>query len=325
MVNEWIPIHPILKTRKLYEVNKEGKCRNINTKIEKKNTIEPDGRIRWNFHLLTGKIVKIYASVALAYSFNLPKRPDQIEVDHINNDPTDNRICNLRWTTKKENMNNARVGLIKRKTPVEQYDLNGNYMKTWDKIIDAAKEYGIKPTNISAVCCGITKTSGGFKWKYVVEPDLEGEVWKVHDKNYKVSNKGRVKNVRNIILRQELTNGYPSLRLRKKHWLVHTMVCTLFIGPRPSPTHTVDHIDRNRLNNNAENLRWASKKEQNENRVSGKPVNKICLTTGKILATFKSLSEAGRKMNSNQSRIGEVCRGMKKSFKGFSWKFVVDC
>lgn len=325
MVNEWVPIHPDLGTRDIYEINGKGKCRNKNTKIEKKNTLEPGGRIRWNFHLLNGKIRKIYASVVIAYSFNLPKRPDQIEVDHINRDPADNRICNLRWTTKKENMNNARVGTIKRRSPVEQYDLDGNYIKSWDKIRDAAKEYGMKPTNISAVCSGIAKTCGGFKWKYVVEPDLEGEIWMVHDKFYQVSNKGRVKNEKNCILRQELVNGHYSLRLRKKHWRVSIMVCTLFIGPKPSPTHTVDHIDRNPLNNNAENLRWATKKEQNENRIVSRSVNKICLATGKILATYSTQTSAGRELTIHPSCIGAVCRGVKKSYRGFGWKFVEDC
>ena len=39
---------------------------------------------------------------------------------------------------------------------------------------------------------------------------------------------------------------------------VHRIVCSAFHGPSPSKTHVVDHVDTNRANNRAENLRWLS-------------------------------------------------------------------
>ena len=52
-------------------------------------------------------------------------------------------------------------------------------------------------------------------------------------------------------------NGYKSLR-------VHRIVAENFLE-NPENKPTVDHIDRNRKNNNVENLRWATKTEQNIN------------------------------------------------------------
>ena len=43
--------------------------------------------------------------------------------------------------------------------------------------------------------------------------------------------------------------------------VVHRIVATAFHGPGPSPEHVVDHIDTNRLNNRAENLRWVTRLE----------------------------------------------------------------
>lgn len=48
--------------------------------------------------------------------------------------------------------------------------------------------------------------------------------------------------------------------------LVHIAVCIIFNGMRHSVEHTVDHIDRNKSNNDASNLRWANAREQLQNR-----------------------------------------------------------
>src|SRR5689334_19621872 len=42
---------------------------------------------------------------------------------------------------------------------------------------------------------------------------------------------------------------------------VHRAVCEAFHGPAPSPQHVVLHIDENGLNNLPENLRWGTRKE----------------------------------------------------------------
>ena len=53
-------------------------------------------------------------------------------------------------------------------------------------------------------------------------------------------------------------NGY------KERWLVHRLVATYFV-PNPDNLPYVDHIDGNKLNGFASNLRWVSAKENANN------------------------------------------------------------
>lgn len=46
--------------------------------------------------------------------------------------------------------------------PVNQYTLEGEYIKTWENATDAARELGISKCHISSCCHGKRKTAGGF-------------------------------------------------------------------------------------------------------------------------------------------------------------------
>jgi group I intron endonuclease len=56
----------------------------------------------------------------------------------------------------------------KPKTPILQYNLNGEFIREWDYIKEAAKHYNLNSANIVANCKGRYKSAGGFIWKYKI-------------------------------------------------------------------------------------------------------------------------------------------------------------
>lgn len=59
-----------------------------------------------------------------------------------------------------------------RMRPVKMFSLDGNFIKEFDSIKNAAEQMNIHKVAISNCCRGMTKTSGGYIWKYSDSCDL---------------------------------------------------------------------------------------------------------------------------------------------------------
>jgi hypothetical protein len=72
----------------------------------------------------------------------------------------------------QEHKTNIKLGLTgkttKKHRSVNQYDLEGNFIKTWNKIKEASSslERSWDKVSITQCCKGKQKTAFGFKWKY---------------------------------------------------------------------------------------------------------------------------------------------------------------
>ncbi|NCD07360.1 MAG: endonuclease [Spirochaetia bacterium] len=124
--------------------------------------------------LLNNKIVKrilIHRLVAEAF---IPNPKNKRDINHINGIKSDNRVENLEWNTRSENVKHAyNIGLNpklygknnKHSKIVLQYSLENIFIKKYYSITEAGKENNICRTDISSVCSGRLKTAGGYKWK----------------------------------------------------------------------------------------------------------------------------------------------------------------
>lgn len=106
---------------------------------------------------------------------------------------------------------------------------------------------------------------------------LEFEEWRTTQwPHYLVSSFGRVRSLpraksKGKILVPLLVGGYRMVRLcesgKIKQEKIATLVCDAFHGKKPSSTHEVAHGDGNPINDHKRNLRWATRKENGEDKV----------------------------------------------------------
>ncbi len=122
--------------------------------------------------------------------------------------------------------------------------------------------------------------------------------------NYEVSNLGNIRNKKTgRILRQYLNSTkYPHIDLSyDKHLKVHQLVASAFI-PNPENKAFIDHIDRNKTNNNISNLRWATHQENMRNRISYSKTSKY---QGVTFDKSKNRFTARIMINRKSVRIGQ--------------------
>ena len=98
------------------------------------------------------------------------------QINHKDENKENNYYKNLEWCNNKYNVNygkrneKARKSIIKIKgRKVNQYDLQGNFIKQYSSINGASRQFNRKGNNIRACCKGNQKTAYGYKWKYADE------------------------------------------------------------------------------------------------------------------------------------------------------------
>ena len=109
-------------------------------------------------------------------------------INHKDNNPLNNNVDNLEWCNYSYNINycikqgrhnmfseKRMKSMHSRKTylwkPVCKYDMNGNFICSYNSLADAAESITTSPskskvTNISSCCKGKAKSAYGYIWRY---------------------------------------------------------------------------------------------------------------------------------------------------------------
>ena len=115
-----------------------------------------------------GKPKKYYIHRLVASAF-LPNPNNLPEVNHINENKTDNRVENLEYCDRKYNNNygtrNERV-IKSLSIPILQFTKDGEFIRKWDSAIEVEKKIIFYSSSITACCKGKRKTCGGYRWRY---------------------------------------------------------------------------------------------------------------------------------------------------------------
>lgn len=158
---------PIKRYEDLYLVSNYGMVKNRITSNLLKIRYTKGGYARVNLsrcqNLETFLVHRLVAEHFLPNPNNLP------EVNHINEDKTDNRVDNLEWCDRSYNVNfGTRVQRQREKVskPVTQYSMNGEPIGYFDSTVQAGKQTGVNNHRIADCCRGTRKSAGGFKWSY---------------------------------------------------------------------------------------------------------------------------------------------------------------
>lgn len=232
---------------------------------------------------------KMFYAHRLVAEYFIPNPNNLPVVNHKDGNKLNNDISNLEWVTYSENITHAHANhLIKERAKAEYY-----------------------------------------------KEDLAGEQWKpVFDYPYSISNLGRVRNNKTyLLLKPSLTCGYNKVRLSKngivKDFMIHYLVYEIFNGVSKIPDgYVIDHIDGNKINNRADNLRLITLSQNVDAALYVTKTNKSCKPVrqltfdDKFIADFPSIREASRQLGLDSSAISKVCRGKVRSHGGFHFQYI---
>jgi hypothetical protein len=259
---------------------------------------------------------------------NLPLNSNII-IDHIDQNKTNNNLSNLRILSKSENSKNRIKKSQITHNPIMQYDKDNKFIEAHHSLSKISKKLHYDPKTIKKILNLNILCKNGFFWKQNIVTDenyicvkVDGEYYP----NYKVNKNGDIINKYNKKLKFSKHNYYNTIQLSKHNKphqkLVHRVVYESFNSniDLNQKTH-INHIDKNKQNNNLENLEVVNHK-QNITYSCGKKIAQLS-NNGQIIKIFDSIREAAKYLKKpSGALISRVCNGKGNTAYGYKWKFM---
>lgn len=164
-----------------YLINRKGEIYSNNKHRVLTPQVNEYGYYQYVLTTDDGKKVRILAHVAVASQYiKNSDLDDKIIVNHIDENKQNPSVDNLEWVTIKENVNHGtciKRSSDHRKKPVNEYDLDGHYIRTWSSVRDVTLFFGdyfnktlkeMKSAENSIYGClrGVSKSSMNRIWRY---------------------------------------------------------------------------------------------------------------------------------------------------------------
>ena len=148
----------------IYGITSCGKVWSYRNECFLKPKVNKGGYLQVNLHK-NGKY-KSYVIHRLVSEAYLPNPNNLPQINHRDENKTNNCLQNLEWCNASYNTNygtrNEKIS-NSRKKPVLQFDLNGNFIREWECASDVGKEV---QSHICQCLKGKYKTAYGYKWVY---------------------------------------------------------------------------------------------------------------------------------------------------------------
>lgn len=161
-----------------YEISNYGNVRNTVTGKYLKPSISKTGYYFVKLDRAGAPRKNAFIHRLVAENFILPVN-GKFQVNHKDGDKSNNCVENLEWVTPAENIQHSFSALgkksaLKGKTgaenknsrPVCQYTLDGDFVRQWPGVSDAARNVGCSPAQILNVIAGRIATCHGYIWAY---------------------------------------------------------------------------------------------------------------------------------------------------------------
>lgn len=167
---------PVVGYEGRYEVSNLGNVKSLNYENKGYVKLLKPGVIKKGYLYVyltkNGKEKRFFIHRLVAEAF-IPNWFDDPQVNHIDEDKTNNNVDNLEWCDCKYNNNhgtrNNRISEKntngKKSKPVIQYTKTGEFVKEWPSIMEADRN-GFHHSVITKCCRGERQSHKGFIWRY---------------------------------------------------------------------------------------------------------------------------------------------------------------